>query len=86
MNHDNYSLSELLEMSERQTQQCLKGPWIRISRLAEIWGVSESTIKRLISEGELLTTEIRGCRVISVIDASRYLERQLRKTTEKNFA
>lgn len=82
-NNDELTLSELIDMSESETQRAIMGAWLRKDQLAKIWNIDVRTVDRLVESGQLLSTKIRGCRRISAVDAARYLACELRKDAEK---
>ncbi|MBW1668958.1 MAG: helix-turn-helix domain-containing protein [Deltaproteobacteria bacterium] len=52
--------------------------YYRVDEVAEYFAISVRTVYRLIDEGELRRTKIRGCLRVPLMEIQRY-ERELRK-------
>jgi len=55
--------------------------YFRVDEVAEIFSISVRTVYRLIDEGEIKRTKIRGCLRVPVWEIERY-EKELEKQTE----
>jgi len=55
--------------------------YFRVDEVAEIFSISTRTVYRLIDEGELKRTKIRGCLRVPLWEIERY-EKELEKQTE----
>ena len=55
--------------------------YFRVDEVAEYFSISVRTVYRLIDEGEIKRTKIRGCLRVPVWEIERY-EKELEKQTE----
>lgn len=59
-------------MAEVQVLDRAEEPFYTVASLARRWSVTERTVKRMISDGELRSYRIRGARRISPLDVASY--------------
>jgi excisionase family DNA binding protein len=55
--------------------------YLRVDEVADYFSISVRTVYRLIDEGELKRTKIRGCLRVPIWEIERY-EKELEKQTE----